>query len=300
MKITATRILPALWRLAWLAGATLATVKPGLALGGPGAALEIELARNILATADFGEARLSGTENRVSIRGPSIAAGEGEFRWALDYAYQRYEYEGLPSRNRDLHRLEIPLSWQHDAPLAWTVELRPVIATSSNVFKDFLDRGSRDDLMLHGRWFMEPAPVHGAWRWRAGLARDDVFGEERVYPVVSALRSGDAYRLEIGWPWTRVTRQVGPGLELGASLGPAGARWHVVSDERDGAEFDYEVEAWRAGATLAWRRPAGWFLAASAGLEFSRRHRLEDDLGAIVDRSVDDAGFVEIAGGYRW
>jgi len=262
--------------------------------------LEIELGRGSLATADFGDARLSGTENRVAIRGQPIAAGEGEFRWALDYAYLRYEYQGLPSRDRDLHRLELPLTWQRNAALAWTLELRPLIATSSNVFKDYLNRGSGDDLMLHGRWIVESAPAHGAWRWRAGLAHDDVFGEERVYPVVAALRSGEAYRLEIGWPWTRVARQLGPGLELGASLGPAGARWHVVSDERDGASFDYEVEAWRAAVTIAWRRPAGWFLAMGSGLEFSRRHRLEDDLGGTVDRSVDDASFVELAGGYRW
>lgn len=287
-------------RLAGVAGAVLAAATSGIAFGTPGAPLEIELARGSLATADFGDARLSGTENRIMVRGPSMRAGESEFRWALDYAYQRYEYQGLPTRNRDLHRLEVPLQWQGEAALAWTVELRPVIASSSNVFKEIWSRGSSDDFMWHGRAAVERLPGGAGWGWRLGVARDDAFGREAVYPLAAMLRQYEGARVEIGWPVSRALLDVGRGIELGGEVAPAGARWHVVSDERDGASFDYEVRAWRAGAIVDWRPAGGFALTARLGLEFDRRHRLEDDTGATVNRAVDEATYFELSAGYRW
>lgn len=282
----------------------LAAAMPGLVSGAsgaaPGAPLEAEFTRSALASADFGDARLDGTENRLAIRGASLPAGEGEFRWALDYAYQRYEYAGLASRNRDLHRLELPLRWQGDAALSWTVEFRPVIATSSNVFKDLWSRGGADDLMWHGRVLAGRAPGGPGWGWRLGAARDDAFGREAVYPVAALLRQHRGLTMEIGWPEARAMLEIGRGFELGGEVAPAGAKWHVVSDERNGADFDYEVRAWRAGAVVHWRSAGGLMLTTRAGLEFERRHRLEDDTGATVNRAVDEAGYFELTAGYRW
>jgi hypothetical protein len=288
------------------AATTLAAALPlvlftaGLAIAADGTSLEFEYTRGILATADFGDARLGGTENRFAIRGASRPAGAGAFRWALDYAYQRYEYTGLASRNRDLHRLELPLSWQGDAALSWMVEFRPVIATSSNVFKELWSRGGADELMWHGRALAGQAPGGPGWGWHLGVARDDAFGREAVYPVAALLRQHQGVTMEIGWPVTRAMRDIGRGVELGGEVAPAGASWHVVSDERDGASFDYEARAWRAGAILHWRSTGGLMLTTRAGLEFERRHRLEDDTGATVNRAVEDAGFLEVALGYRW
>jgi hypothetical protein len=278
----------------------LAAVPPGLTAAAPGALPEIELTRSTLAAAEFGDARLRGIEHRLAIRGPSLPAGDGEFRWALDYAYQRYEYTGLASRNRDLHRLELPLSWHGDVPLPWTLELRPVIASSSNVFKEIWSRGSSDDFLWHGRAMLERPPGGAGWGWRLGAARDDAFGRELVYPVVALLRQHEGARIELGWPVSRAMLEAGRGIEAGGELAPAGASWHVVSDERGGASFDYEVRAWRAGAILRWRSAAGFVLATRLGLEFERRHRLENDTGAAVDRGVDEARYFELSAGYRW
>lgn len=291
---------PERWRLARLAGLMLASVTPSLASGTPGAQLEVEFTRSALATADFGDARLNGIENRLSIRGPSLPAGEGEFLWALDYAYQRYEYSGLPSRNRDLHRLEVPLSWHGDAALSWMIEFRPVIATSSNVFKDLWSRGGADDVMWHGRAIVERRPGGRGWGWRLGAARDDAFGREAIYPVAALVRRHEGIQMEIGWPVSRAMRDVGRSIRLGGEVVPAGARWHVVSDERDGASFDYEVRAWRAGAILRWRPAGGVVLTTRLGLEFDRRHRLEDDTGVTVNRGVGEATYFELSAGYRW
>ena len=264
------------------------------------APFEAEFTRGALATADFGDARLRGAENRLSFRGPQTPAGGGEFRWALDYAYQRYEYSGLPSRNRDLHRLEVPLSWHSDAAYSWTTELRPVVASSSNVFKELWSRGSSDDLMLHGRVTRAHVPAGEGWGWRLGVANDDAFGQEHLYPVVAVLHEVGRLRATYGWPETQLAWHAMPQLELGAEIGPAGARWHVVSDERDGAEFFYELRAWRAGGTVLWRPAARWQVTARAGVEFDRRHRFEDDEGARVNRAADDAAYAELSVAYRF
>lgn len=282
------------------AALTLALFAPGLAIAVDGTALEFEYTRGNLATADFGDARLGGTQNRLVIRGASRPTGAGAFRWALDYAYQRYEYTGLASRNRDLHQLELPLTWRGDAALSWTLELRPVIATSSNVFKELWSRGGADDFMWHGRALASRAPGGPGWGWHLGLARDDAFGREAVYPVAALLRQHQGVTMELGWPVTRALLDVGSGVELGGEVAPAGAKWHVVSDERDGASFDYEVRAWRAGAILRWQSAGGLVLTSRAGLEFERRHRLEDDTGAFVNRAVQEAAYLEVSGGYRW
>lgn len=278
----------------------LAVFAAGAAAAIPGTSRQFEYTRGSLATADFGDARLGGTVNRMAYRGAPRPTGDGEFRWALDYGYQRYEYSGLASRNRDLHRLEMPLIWRSHVPLAWTVELRPVIATSSNVFKDLWSRGGADDVALHGRVLRERTPRGTGWGWRAGAAYDDAFGKEQLYPLVALLREHGGMRIEFGWPVTRALLAVGHGIEAGGEVAPAGGRWHVVSDERDGASFDYEVRAWRAGAILRWQSAGGFVLTSRAGLEFERRHRLEDDTGATVNRAVDEAAFFELAVGYRW
>lgn len=259
-----------------------------------------EFTRTSLATADFGDARLRGTENRLLIRSTSRQAGDAQFRWILDYAYQRYEYEGLASRNRDLHRMELPLIWDGEAGYSWSAELRPVVASSSNVFKELWSRGSADDFMLHGRTLFGRSAGGPRWGWHLGAARDDAFGRERAYPVVALLRQHGGVTMELGWPVSRAMRTAGQGFETGGELAPAGNRWHVVSDERDGASFDYETRAWRAGAIVRWRSAAGLVLTTRAGLEFERRHRLEDDAGAVVNRAISEIRYFELAVGYRW
>ena len=278
----------------------LVALLPVTAHAMPHPAPSIEFTRSALETADFGTARLSGTENRIVLRGAQRHWSAGEFQWALDYAYQRYEYRGLPTRNRDLHRLEAPLRWDGTGPAAWSAEFRPVIAASSNVFKELWSRGSSDDVMLHARVWHDRVPLGIGWGWRAGIAYDDAFGAEEIYPVLALLREHEHVRLELGWPVTRALFELGRGFAAGGEVAPAGARWHVTSDERDGASFDYEVRAWRAAAKLRWASSGGFFLTSRAGVEFERRHRLEDDTGATVNRAVEEAPFIELAAGYRW
>jgi hypothetical protein len=266
------------------------------ALAGPQASLY----RSSLAETDMGDARLSGKEVGFELEWPLEGAGLRPAGWGLEYAYTRYEYDNLPTRNRDLHRVEAPLAWVVPGKATQHLEFRPVIATSSNVMKDLFNRGTSDDLMLQGRWALESAPSFAAPGWRAGVAYDDAFGGQQLYPELAALWRGPGYDLGLGWPRSWASYQVSNAWRFGTELAPAGARWHVLSDERDGATFDYEVEAWRAIASAHWQTAAGFLLSAQAGLEFNRRHRFEDDEGARVNREADDVLYLELRIGYRW
>jgi hypothetical protein len=205
------------------------------------------------------------------------------------YAYTRYAFAGLPTRPRDLHHLFVPLQWRGRDD-RWLAVLTPVVAASSNVFKDIVDRGGRDDLDLHLRLQAQDwmAPSFG---WRAGVTRDRAFGAPRFYPDLALLWRKDRVRAELGVPSSRIDWQVRDRLALGAAVFPSGGSWHVISDERGGAEFDYRARAWRSALTADWR-PWRWLRAsAQAGVEFRRRYQFEDDTGAAIDREAGSARY---------
>jgi hypothetical protein len=262
--------------------------------------LEITLHRGGLAEAGFGDARLRAQEHGLALDWTPGGSGWQPAGLGLAYAYTRYEYDNLPTRNRDLHRVAMPIRWSRRGDVAHELELRPVISTSSNVMKDLLDRGTSDDLMLHGGWRLVRPPRDSGPGWLAGLARDDAFGGQKVYPEVAALWHRPGYELGLGWPRAWVRYQAAAPWRLGVEVAPAGARWHVVSDERDGADFDYEVEGWRAVASAQWQSAFGVLVQARTGLEFGRRHRFEDDEGGRVDRKLDDAAHFELRFAYQW
>ena len=253
-----------------------------------------------VADADLGAARMQAREYGLGLQWSDGRFAAGAVRVGLDYAYTRYQYERLPTRNRDLHRVRVPVEWKGGAVRRQSVMLAPVIAASSNVFKDLPSRGSSEDYSLHGHWHVERPARGEGWGWRVGVARSDVFGGLAFHPVIAALWRGARAMAEVGWPGSRIEWRVRPAVALGAELLPAGGRWHVVSDERDGADFYYNMEAWRGGLTAAWAPRRRLQLAARAGVEFARRHRFEDDTGAIVDRDPDAAPYVELALGWRW
>ncbi len=242
-----------------------------------------------VAEAALGDARIREREYGLRLWSPELAFDRLDFRFGADYVYTRYEYDGLSTRDRDLHRLRLPLQWRaHDD--SWRLVLSPVIAASSNVFKDLFERGSGDDFDLHGRWQYQrwATPARG---WRVALVRDDAFGEPRLYPAVALLLRGERIGAELGWPVTRLDWRAVERLTLGFAIAPAGVRWHVVSDERGGAEFDYRARAWRGALTAAWS-PRTWMrLSAQAGIEFDRRYDFEDDTGARIDRDAASAAY---------
>ena len=240
--------------------------------------------------ADFGTG-VQVRERQAGLRAWSrdFTADRVDFRIGADYAYTRYAFEGLPTRPRDLHHLFVPLRWR-ERDDRWLVVVAPVVASSSNVFKDFVDRGGRDDVDLHLRLQVErwSRPAIG---WRVALVRDTAFGAPRFYPAAALLWKAKRVVAELGVPSSRIDWQARDRLALGAAVFPTGGSWHVVSDERDGAEFDYRARAWRAALTADWR-PWRWLRAsAQAGIEFRRRYEFGDDTGAVIDREAGSARY---------
>jgi hypothetical protein len=243
--------------------------------------------------AAFGDARIRERAVGFSLWSPEFAVDRFAVRVAADYAYTRYEFQGVPTRDRDLHALHVPLQWRGQDD-RWSVVLTPVIATSSNVFKDLLKRASSDDFDLYGRWQVERW-TDGALGWTVAVVRDAAFGTPRLYPAAALLWRGERVSAALGLPESSVRWNARGNLALGAAVFPVGARWHVVSDERGGAEFDYVARAWRGAVTADWLPWPQLKVSVHGGVEFARHYEFEDDTGAPVDRDAGSARYLRLA-----
>lgn len=247
--------------------------------------------------AAFGDARIRERRTGFDLWSPEYAFDHHAFRVSAEYAYTRYEYEGLPTRNRDLHHLHLPLQWR-DRSDRWRVALTPVVAASSNVFKDLSGRGGRKDFDLYARW--EYQQWADATRgWRVAVLRDAAFGAPRLYPAAAILRRGERWTVELGLPTTRATWIPRDDVTLGVTVFPDGGKWHVVSDERSGAEFDYLARAWRGAVTAGWSPWRSLRIEMQAGIEFERHHEFEDDTGARIDRGAGSARYLRLQASFR-
>src|SRR5688572_21763528 len=84
-----------------------------------------------LQEANLGAAEMSGREQGLSVLSPSFTLGAGGLAIGADYVYTHYSYTGLPTRNRDLHRFELPLVWSMGDTFVWRLAATPTVATSS-------------------------------------------------------------------------------------------------------------------------------------------------------------------------
>lgn len=272
----------------FLAEATLAARETDEANCAP----SLGLAYARLPSADIGSVQgdpeVATSESLLTACLLGFTVAEADFDLGLDYQYTRYEYTAVAGRDRDLHRLELPLrylahrdTWRLDGYLA------PTVSTSSNVFKDLTGRGSSSDFHMSGR-LQASARMGARSRWLAGLAYDRAFGEDRLYPIAGVeYRPTDKLSVRLAFPDSEVVFSLSDRHRMSLRLFPAGHRWHVVSDELD-AEFDYRVEALRTRFTWSYRWRPAVTVDLSLGYEFAAEHRFTDDSGARIDAEVDD------------
>lgn len=217
----------------------------------------------------------------------SVGDDGQRFDLRMDYAYTRHEYDGVAGRDRDLHRLQLPLAYRRQGE-GWRLDalLAPGVATSSNVFKDLGSRASGDDFLLTGalalRYSRGPRSA-----WLLGLRHDRSFGESRTLPVAGLeYRPTAALGLRLAWPDPALELAISPRQTLTVDVFPAGQRWHVVSDEL-GETFDYRLEGWRARATWSYRLTRSLVIDVGAGAGFGREHGFTDDAGTRIEAEVD-------------
>lgn len=244
------------------------------------------------------EAELAAKENRFAVGLWRWGSDSTRYDVGLDYQYTRYTYAGIDGRNRDLHRLQVPLGIRHRAE-TWDLSayLAPGVATSSNVMKELFDRGSGDDYLVtaHVETRFGDADAHG---WLVGAAWDRAFGRERLHPVLGFLfRPSDRLTARLVWPDPALRFRWTDRQRLALRLYPAGFEWHVVSDELEDA-FDYRVEAWRLECGWSYQLASAFWLDLSLGYEFDRRFRFRDDSGRLIDSAVDSQWM--LSAGIRW
>jgi hypothetical protein len=209
----------------------------------------------------------------------------------LDYQYMHFDYRGVPSRNRDLHRLQFPVSFVfHDNALEIDGYIAPGIATSSNIFKDFMKRGSSDDWYLSGA--VEIRHGKDARQWIAGLAYDRFFGRDRLYPVlgVGMMVKSDLV-LRLAYPVSGVEWRKSDRGTLAAHVYPAGFAWRVVHDDF-ASEFDYRVEGIRSQVQWRYRIYRQLHLDLHVAYETNRRHEFASDRSERLESTADDEWLV--------
>lgn len=196
----------------------------------------------------------------------------------FNYQYTRYDYTGIDSRDRDLHHLQLPIRLQYTrADRQIDAYIAPGIATSSNVFKDFPNRGSADDWYVSGA--IEARFGKPGRHWLLGAAYDRSFGESRMYPILG-LRISPRNNLDVrlAFPVSGVAWHYSDRATLTGRVLPAGFQWRVVTDDF-ADEFDYHVEGIRT--QLHWTQGIfdRWSIDLSAAYETDRRHELVNNLG---------------------
>lgn len=242
-------------------------------------------------------ANVSTEDNPIAAAFARISLDKATVDFGLDYQYTRYEYEAIDSRNRDLHRVQFPIwvsapfdDWQLRAHVA------PGIFTSSNVLRDFFNRGSSDDLYVTGR--IEATSKDAPTSWLIGLAHDRAFGRSRTYPVLGLkLSPSDAIDIRLAWPDPAVDVVLNDRQALSLKVYPAGNQWHVRTDDFS-REFDYRFEAWRSQFNWNIGIARAFSIDLSIGYEFDRSHHWTDDPGARLNAVADSQWLYAI--GFRF
>ena len=234
-----------------------------------------------------GGAGLAARERQLYLGLLEFTVGNTAVEAGVDYQYTRYEYTNVDSRDRDLHRLQFPVRFNSRFE-AWALQgyLAPGISTSSNVFKDFVNRGSSDDVFVTGR-------LNGRWNsgdrsWFLGIAHDRRFGKPAAYPVAGVdFSSSEFLSLRIAYPDPGMRIMLSDRQIMVASLFPAGHQWSVASDDST-ERFAYRVKTWRAQLTWNVRLRQSIGVDLSLGYDFRREHDFRDNLDSQLNSDVDN------------
>ena len=229
---------------------------------------------------------LQESSNQISVGLHRFGDGNTWVELGLEYQYTRYEYEGLDSRNRDLHRFQVPVRWRWTADQwAFGGVVAPGLATSSNVIKDPFKRVTADDVVVTAR--VQASRPLGSGTLYIGAAWDRLFGRPALYPSGGVeFNAGDRWRLRVGLPDPSLSFRASQRHTLSARLYPAGNQWHAVTDDFQD-DFLYRAEGYRGRITWSIAAFSGIAVDVFAGLEFGRHHRLDTRAGNNVRLDVD-------------
>jgi hypothetical protein len=187
-----------------------------------------------------------------------------------------------PSGNGHLHRLAVDGDFSSLLSEGWQLRLQPALAVSSNQLRS-PKKIELEGLQLNGA-LLRHVTTGANSGWTAGLCADQRFGDYRIYPSVSWQRSTNAWLVQIGWPDSRLTKQLSPTLHTSLQVFPGGDRWHVLGQEQ---HHWFSHENWTARWALEWRLFPALGLELSASLLFDNRVSFETADGNSFEGKTD-------------
>ncbi|MEO0365891.1 MAG: hypothetical protein AAF265_10395 [Pseudomonadota bacterium] len=247
--------------------------------------------------ADFGVgSELAARRQRLDWRGKPRQLGDVRTAIGFTYAYTRYEYSNIASRNRDLHFLQIPIvAFGGSDRWRWQTRIVPGVATSSNVMKDPVNRLTLDDLYTTGEVLFQKQQQSGSFVF--GITHDRRFGQSQTYPKLAWRGASDRFQWQIGAPDAWLDYQPRDGTTFSLGAGPAGMQWHTVRDDF-ASDFDYRVRRWDIRLDFRQKLFSRLAVTVFAGRGLDRRHRFQADAPNLIERSADDAWFAGVSFGW--
>lgn len=241
----------------------------------------------------------TGAKTRVKETGfDSVFAkttnGTSSWSFGTNYAYTRYLYDRVNSRHRDLHSITFPVTYTNQADqFACSFHLSPGIATSSNAFKDPLNRLEAKDLVTTGGFSTDLA-VGKNWIVLLGARYDYRFGESKLYPIAGiVLSASENLTLRLAYPDSLFSVRFDDSIQLFTLLYPAGNQWHVHTDDFQ-QEFTYNAEGWRVETGLRWNIRQPLAVLFSAGYEFERHIGFDEESGVRLSSKIDNNIFFSV------
>ncbi len=238
----------------------------------------------------FGDGRrLNERQQGLQWQLPDMDVAALRVSTGMQYAYTRYEYQNTPSRDRDLHMLQLPLSvaFESDKTL-WQMLVAPGIATSSNISRDLFNRATSEDVFVTGDIVYANELSTGLVA--LGIVHDRRFGRPLTYPKVAWRGKSDQFEWQIGLPDTWVDFRPRQSTLLSLGAGPVGMQWHTVRDDFQ-SDFEYRTRRWDVRLEVHQKVTDSFSLSLHAGRAFDRRHRFEADSPVILDLSARNAWF---------
>lgn len=233
----------------------------------------------------------AGATNQENQRLEVLVASPSEgMSYGFGHRYVIFDFSGIdPQTNAHVHTSWAPLHWRRrDLRLSAAIAL----SGSSNVVGHPQEYESETLQLLFA--LVTGSDIDERLTVSYGLCGDHRFGEYRIYPVAGVdWRPHPDWRLELGFPKTRIGYTVTEKLALALQITPDGNEWHVKNrDFSADSQFVYEAVALEWITT--WQPVNKLTVALSLGRQLRNRYAMtlaDGERVSVSGEPADRVGF---------